>query len=317
MSAPRFLIVRFSAIGDCVMAAWAATAIRDRHPEAFLCWAAESRCAPVIDRATLVSRVEEMPRDRWKRHRWSPAVWRAQVAKYAGLRRLRFDVGLDLQGHTKTALCLRIASPKCRLAARSTDAIAARLNPIPLGREPGMHTVEWHQRMLDTLGDFPFPDRPAMPRDPEAARTLVERIGGDRPLATIAVSAGRPNKAYPEAGWAEVASGLMARGYRVAFLGGPQDRPIEVPNAVDLVGKLALPSTLEAVRLSAVHVAADTGSGHIAAALGVPVVSVFGPTNPATYRPYTVAGCVLREGRDPANVTPDTILDAVRDLVGR
>lgn len=316
MSAPRVLIVRFSAIGDCVMAAWAATAIRERHPDAFLCWAVESRCAPVVDRTHLVTRVEEMPRDRWKRHRWSPATWREEVAKYTGLRRLRFDFGLDLQGHSKTALCLRVARPKLRLAARSVDPFAARLNPVPEPRPPELHTVEWYGRVLQHAGDYAIPERPTMPRDPETARTLVERIGGDRPLATITVSAGQPEKVYPPAGWKAVAEGLLARGYRVAFLGGSVDRPIEMPGTVDLVGKLALASTLETVRLSAVHVAGDTGSGHMAAALGVPVVSVFG-TDPTWHRPFTPEGRVLRNGDSPADVSPQSILDAVRDLVGR
>ena len=317
MSAPRVLLVRFSAIGDCVMAAWAATAVRERHPDAFLCWAVESRCAPVIDRASLASRVEEMPRDRWKRARWSPETWRQMVAKYAGLRRLRFDVGLDLQGHSKTALCLRLARPKVRLASRATDPIAARLNPVLGVRPPGTHTVEWYGEMLQTVGDYRLPERPFMPRDPESARVLVERVGGDLPLATITVSAGQPEKAYPLAGWSKVAQGLLDRGYRVAFLGGPTDRPIELPNTVDLVGKLALASTLEAVRLSAIHLAGDTGNGHLAAALGVPVVSVFGPTDPAAFRPFTELARVLRNGPETGSVRPEEVLAAVRDLVGR
>lgn len=317
MSAPRALIVRFSAIGDCVMAAWAATAVRERHPDAFLCWAVESRCAPVVDRAALVTRVEEMPRHRWKRARWSPATWREQVTKYTGLRRLRFDFGLDLQGHSKTALCLRLAHPKVRIAARATDPIAARLNPVPSGRRPGTHTVEWQNQLLAMVGDYAIPERPLMPRDPEAAAALIARIGGDQPLATITVSAGQPEKSYPAEGWREVAEGLEARGYRVAFLGGPTDRPINMEGTVDLVGKIALASTLEAVRLSAVHLAGDTGSGHLAAALGVPVVSVFGPTDPKLYRPYTELGRVLRRDNDPALVTPTEILAAAKDLVGR
>ena len=317
VSAPRFLIVRFSAIGDCVMAAWTATALRNRHPDAFMCWAVESRCAPVIDRVDLASQVESMPRDRWKKAPWSPATWRSQVARYTSLRRLRFDVGIDLQGHMKTALCLRIAGPKVRLAARAVDGVAARLNPAPDERPPGMHLVEWHAHVLQSLGDYPYPERPIMPCDPKAARLLGERLGDGRPLATIAVSTGRPSKSYPEEGWGEVAQGLIERGYRVAFLGGAADRAVEVADAIDWVGKLDLTSTLEAVRLSAVHLAADTGTGHIAAALGVPVVSIFGPTDPAEYRPYTHRGRTLRQGDRTSSVLPSTVLDAVRELVGR
>ncbi|RYG27033.1 hypothetical protein EON82_00825, partial [bacterium] len=149
---------------------------------------------------------------------------------------------------------------------------------------------------------------------------LAGRLGivrHDRPLATITVSAGHPDKAYHANGWVEVAHGLMARGYRIAFLGGPTDKPIELPDTVDLVGKLALGSTLEAVRLSAIHLSADTGNGHMAAALGIPAVSVFGPTDPTAYRPYTQNGVVLRNGDRTDAVTPAEILRAAQELVGR
>ena len=181
--------------------------------------------------------------------------------------------------------------------------------------------MEWHDQMLRSVGDYALPERPIMPRDPEAARILVERVGGDRPLATITVSAGNPEKAYAADGWAEIAQGLMARGYRVVFLGGPGDPVIELPGTVDLVSKLALPSTLEAVRLSAIHLAGDTGTGHMAAAVGVPAVSVFGPTDPVTFRPFTKPqGRVLRhDDRDTASVPPvgDPGGGAGADLVGR
>jgi ADP-heptose:LPS heptosyltransferase len=299
------------------MAAWAATALRERHPDAFLCWAVESRCAPMLDRTRLVSRVEEIPRQRWKRTRWSPATWGEQIAKYARLRRLRFDVGFDLQGYSKTALCLRLAAPKRRVAIGTKDPVAQRLNPSIGIRPPGVHTIEWYGEALRSVGDYVIPQRPIMPHDPDAARSLSESIGGDQPLATITVSAGHENKAYYAQGWVEVAEGLMARGYRVALLGGPTDTPILLPGTVDLVGKLALGSTLEAVRLSTVHVSADTGNGHMAAAVGVPTVSVFGPTDPSAFRPYTDQGVVLRNGDRPDAVTPTEILQAVRDLVGR
>ena len=72
--------------------------------------------APVVDENRLVNSVAEFPRDKWKANRWSPATWREQLRAYAGLRKHKFDWGLDLQGHSKTALALRIAKPKRRLA---------------------------------------------------------------------------------------------------------------------------------------------------------------------------------------------------------
>jgi ADP-heptose:LPS heptosyltransferase len=71
---------------------------------------------------------------------------------------------------------------------------------------------------------------------------------------------------------------------------------------------------MAAVALSSVHLAADTGTGHIAAAYGTPVVSVFGPTQPQNYRPYTDRGIVLRGPEDTTNVPPDDVLAAALKL---
>jgi ADP-heptose:LPS heptosyltransferase len=307
------LVVRFSAIGDCVMSAWAATSIRYKHPEAYLCWAVESRCAAVIDRQTLCIRVVEFPRDRWKKRRWSPATWREQVATYARLRSMRFDMGFDLQGHSKTALCLRIAKPARRVQARATDSIAAKLNPM-IGQPPkGMHTIEWNQKVLQTLGDFDLPEAPIMP-------VTEPPLRDGRSLVTISVSAGHADKAYPAVQWTSVAEELVRAGHRVVFLGGPTDTAIPVEGSEDLVGRLGLEKSMAYVAASDLHLAGDTGTGHMAAAYGVPVVSVFGPTDPNVYRPYPrVNGqaIVLKEGSSTSEVRPAQILDAAHALLQR
>lgn len=316
MSNPRFLVVRFAAIGDCVMAAWTATAIRNAHPEAFLCWAVQSRCAPVIDRQELASRVIEFPRERWKRSRWSPKTWAEQVATYARLRGLGFDYGIDLQGHSKTALCLRIAAPKKRISARATDALAARLNPVALGSPEGKHMVEWNHEVLCQLGEYCLPERPIMPVRDEAWTSAREKLG-EGPLATISTGTGEARKIYPAEKWKEVASGLRDAGFQVAFIGGPTDPRIEVPGTLDLVGKMPLDQSMELVSHSQIHLAGDTGTGHMAAAYGVPVVSVFGPTNPSVYRPFTKQGVVVKGGDVPGDTAPSVVLDASMELMRR
>jgi ADP-heptose:LPS heptosyltransferase len=308
MSAPRYLIVRFSAIGDCVMAAWAATAIRQKHPDAFLAWAVEGRCAPVIDRYSLVTQRHEFPRDKWKLRRWSPQTWREQVVKYLRLRKLDFDFGVDLQGHSKTALCLYLANPRERISAGGTDGLSARLNPIKRGRPEGMHTVEWNNAVIETFDDFQIPERPILPDVPSDR---------EPDLVTISVSAGHPDKAYPAENWRVIAEKLLAEGFRVTFLGGPSDTPIDLPGSTDCVGKLRLKETLSKVAKSAVHLAADTGTGHMAAAVGTPVVSIFGPTDPRVYRPYCHHGTVLKVSDRPSDVSVEVVLEAAHGYLAR
>jgi ADP-heptose:LPS heptosyltransferase len=307
----RALVVRFSAIGDCVMAVPVAVAIRRSHPDAFIAWAVESRCAPVVDNGRLTNLRHEFQRDEWKQGRWSPRVWRDQLARYTSLRRNRFDIGIDLQGHSKTALCLRLAAPTKRLAAYATDSLARSLNPLAAGQRGERHAIEWSLEVLNQIGDFGREVEFIMPElgPPPLSPT--------KPLATIAVGAGQARKSYPSKRWAEVARGLLDRGFSVAWLGGFGELAPEIEGTADLVGKLSLAESMAAIGASAVHMAADTGSGHIAAAYGVPVVSVFGPTNPAVFRPWTDQGIVLREGKDPGTIGPDQVLKAAEALSGQ
>ncbi len=298
---PRILLVRFSAIGDCVMAAWTATSIKERHPDAFLVWAVEGRCAPVIDRHRLVSQRVEFPRDRWRLKKWSPATWREQVLKHTRLRKIGFDFGIDLQGHSKTAICLRVAAPKRRMAAAATDSFAAKLSPVLGDRPAGMHQVEWFQRVLQTMGDFSLPKSPVMPEVPSEM---------DPKLVSISVSAGQEFKEYPLERWQEIARQVVAAGYEVTLLGGRTDTGFEMPRVTNEVGKLRLKDTLSVVARSVVHLAADTGTGHMAAALGTPVVSIFGPTDPAIFRPYATNAVVLRNGESTTSVSTEEVLSA-------
>lgn len=302
----KFLLVRFSAIGDCVMSAWAATSIRHKFPDADLVWAADSRCADVIERDRLVSSVCEFPRDKWKASRWSPATWREQLLRYTSLRRYRFDYGLDLQGHSKTALCLRIAMPRERIAARATDALARRLNPT-LTQPEGTHIVDWNHEVLCRFGEFELSDRPIMPP-----------AGGpvDPYKVSFSVGAGHPSKRYPIEKWREVARLLRQEGLNLVALGGPEDRGTDAgPDAENKAGKLSLAETMSEVATSALHLAADTGTGHMAAAYGVPCVSVFGPMDPAKYRPYGPRVTVLRQSPDPGDVPPAAVVAAALDLL--
>ncbi|AIE84251.1 glycosyl transferase family protein [Fimbriimonas ginsengisoli Gsoil 348] len=271
----------------------------------------------MIDRTDLATQVWELPRDRWKRARWSPKTWAEQVSAYGRLRRLKFDIGIDLQGHSKTAICLRLSGAKRRIAAKATDAFAAKLNPVFGQRPAEMHVVEWNQQVLSAAGDFRLPDAPIMPRRQDAFEAIRRHIVEGKRLATISVSAGQPDKAYLAENWRVVAEALLADGYQVAYLGGPTDSPMNQEGTIDLVGKLPLSETLAAVQCSHLHLAGDTGTGHMAAACGVPVVSVFGPTDPAVFRPYTDNGIVLRDGRETSLVAPERVIRAAHELVRR
>ncbi|MBX3120030.1 MAG: glycosyltransferase family 9 protein [Fimbriimonadaceae bacterium] len=298
------------------MAAPVASSVRRASPESFIGWAVEKRCEDVVDTQRLVD----------DRASYDPKVFRKAKNRVAGMRRewayfirlrtLRFDVGLDLQGHSKTALCLRLAKPTKRFAIRATDVFARSLNPI-LSIKEGQHTVERNLEALRLATGLDTDPTPIMPEHSLEKEEMLSKLGKDRRIATISVSAGAQIKEYPLDRWSVVAQELLKQGYTVAFLGGPTDKAPGTPNAFDFVGKLSLAQSMAAVAVSSIHLAADTGTGHMAAAYGVPVVSIFGPTDPNLYRPYIEKGIVLCKGDATENVSTDEVIQAAITLNDR
>lgn len=305
---PRWLIVRFRAIGDCVMAAWVASAIRASQPESSIFWAVESHCAPVIDRAVLVQRVFKFPRNRWKKEKFSIRTLREQMTAYSRMRHLRLDYGIDLQGHSKTAICLRLASPKHRIAVQATDAFAKALNPVAKIGPNAVHVIEKHLEALRTFGEF---DLPLLPHMPSYALPASFELPNDP--VTLMTGASSANKSVPIETWSEVAQWLIQSGVPVVAVGGPNDPKLNLPGVSDLVGQTSLKQTMAVIASSKLHLAADTGTGHIASAYGVPVMSVFGSIghSPAEYRPWGLGNRVVVADGPAYSITPEAIIQGI------
>lgn len=294
------------------MAVPVASRIRRTFPNALIAWAVDTRISAVLDTERLVDLRYEVPRENWKSRHVS---WWLQLRHFARLRPFKFDYGLDLQGHSKTAICLRIANPKRRVASRATDIVARVVNPV-LPTFGAKHWVARNLEVLASLGEFGGDPSPIMPDVSRFEARLLQDISSFRNLVTISIGAGHPTKKYEPARWLEVADMLSHRGYSVALLGG-QGEDIPAPGIVNWIDKLSLAETMAAVSRSTLHLASDTGTGHIAAAYNVPVISVFGYTDPEQYRPYTENAIVLDAGRQMKGVSPAEILAAAESLLQR
>ncbi len=308
-AAPKVLIVRFSAIGDTLMDTWAVSSLRRNCPEATIHWLVESRCAPVLDTGRLLDRRIEVPRKGADGQK-SKGTMLKQLRLYASLRSEDYDVGVDLQGHSKTVIALRLAAPRRRFLARAKDTLAGWMGPV--APHKGTHHVEIAAEVLERATGIALTvdERPILPPAPAC----------ERDLALIAVSAGRPERALNQAAITAVARSLVSGGMRVELIGGPNDSaPSDSGGAENRVGKMSLAETLARVAQSSLLVAGDTGAGHMAAAYGTPVVSVFGPAPSALTRPWTDRLERIEGGERTDSVDGATILaacDRLRERCG-
>ena len=288
-SAPRFLIVRLGSLGDIVHAIPAAAAVRAAFPDARIDWLVDPRYVSLVQMVTAVSHVVPLdPR---------AGVIRL-LATLGELRRRKYTVAIDLQGLLKSAVLARLSGAD-RVLGFSPAHLRERMaryfySDAP--DTPGRHVVQKNLALVAALGiDTGLPEFPLdVPRTP--AVETVERQFGGAPFALINPGAAWPNKRWPPDRLAAVASALAERhALRSIVLWGPAERELAeaVVAAAGGAALLSPPTTIADLvalaRGAAIMVSGDTGPTHIAAAVGTPLVGIYGPTRPERNGPWRPA----------------------------
>jgi lipopolysaccharide heptosyltransferase I len=288
---PRILIVKLSAIGDVVHAMPVACALRERFPGAFIAWLAEGRCGDLLRGHSAVDELIVV------RRRWLKSPRQAWQLR-GTLRRLRFDVSIDLQGLTKSAVAAWLSDARRRIgfAGEMGRELSAWLNnDRHVARLP--HVVDRYLELLRPLGIDAPQVRFDLPHWPDAAATvegfLAHSAVADR-FAVINPGAGWPSKRWPPERFAAVARHLAAtHGLRsVVVWAGALERQWAGEIAAASAGSaMPAPATslvelAELARRATLLVASDTGPLHIAAAVGTPCVGLFGPMPAERNGPY-------------------------------
>lgn len=184
----------------------------------------------------------------------------------------------------------------------------------------GTHTVAMNLKLCAPLGIAPVPEVVAAfrPEDEAAARAAVPFDPDREPFAVVHVSPKFAYKRWTADGWIALVKWLRAAGLRVVFTGGrdPEERAellavkAKVPGlATDVSGRVSLAGVAALLQRARVFVGPDTAVTHMAAASGIPVVALFGPSNPVKWGPWP-AGCTdpvspwrLRGSQRVGNVT--------------
>ena len=159
------------------------------------------------------------------------------------------------------------------------------------------HTVAMNLRLLDSLGVTPLPTPVVNWRagDEAEARRACPGIDGPRPYAVLHVSPKFAYKRWTVAGWIALGRWLADRNLCVAVAGGVSlDERASVeqvmrglpPTSINLAGCVGLPALGYLLSRAALYVGTDTAVSHMAAALGVPSVVLFGPSNPVKWGPW-------------------------------
>lgn len=306
---PRILIIRLSAIGDVVRVLPALHALRDRHPHAQIDWAVEAKSAAAIEGHPALDRclVFERPGGRRK-------ALRAFRDFMREIREGRYEVTLDFHGILKSGLLAGASRAKERhgftppRARELSYLFSNRRTPLPSDR---LNRIEENLRLCTDAGAH-APLQPAPLYVPPHVAEIVdpffeETFSGAKHIVAVHPAVDRPEKQWPLGHFARLVDLLHADGrFDVLLTWGPGQRTMAEdvykrtrsnPAIAPETPKLQHYAHL--VSRAHLYFGGDTGPMHIAAAMGTPVVAVFGGTDPVKHAPLRTRHEVLYAGPAP------------------
>jgi heptosyltransferase-1 len=344
----RLLIVRLSAMGDVIHTLPAAQALRAKFPEAMIGWLIEERwaellCAPGTPlrgprsaQRPLVDWVHPVNLTGWRKSLLTFSTLQ-QIAKvWNDVRSARYDVAVDLQGAIRSAVLARWSGARVVYGAAEPRESPASLWYTRTAVTRGTHVVEQTLSVAEAVAKSKLQmPRIELPTDPLTEESVSQDLAehGVGEYAILNPGAGWGAKRWPAQRYGEVARQVAKDGLRCLVNFGPGEEELfqEVnaasggvvrPTKASITGLIAL------TRRARLFIGGDTGPMHLAAALQVPVVAIFGPTDPARNGPYGTRSIVLRNPASPTSharvakpdegmmeIRVDAVVDAARTLL--
>jgi heptosyltransferase I len=312
------LIVRLGSMGDIIHTLPAVTALRRAFPAVILGWVIEERWAELLctlpeprsgprsPRRPLVDRVHTVNTKSWRKSLLSTQTWEQIGAGLSELRAQRYEVAVDFQGAVRSAVLARWSgAPVIYGAVQPRENVASMFYTRQVMTR-GSHIVEQNFSLAEAVARRPL-EMPQIefPHD----RAVEDRRGnqlqhGIGDFVLLNPGAGWGAKQWPAERYGQVARRLREDGVKSLINFGPGEE--RLAKAVESNSERAaqgiacsLTELIALTRRARLFIGGDTGPMHLAAALGVPVVAIFGPTNPVRNGPFGTRSVVLRSPASP------------------
>ncbi len=286
MAGKKILIIKPSSLGDIIHSLPVLDALDRRFPGAEIHWLVAHGFEGILEGHPMLKRLWIIRKDEWKKIAKVPSTFAELRRLFRDLKEEKFDCVIDLQGLFRSGLIAKATGSSLRIGFKEAREGSTVFYTHTVKGGKDIHAVDRYLKVAAFLGcdvtdvQFPFP----LHRDPDSAWPVY----GD--YAVIAPGARRPIKRWPAQKFGELASLLPLKSY---VTGSRKERALadEVVkaskgNAESIAGKTDLKGLVGIIKGARFMISNDTGTMHIAAALGVPVFALFGPTNPVRTGPY-------------------------------
>ena len=305
MELHNILVIKLRYIGDVLLATPILHALRDAFPKARLTMAVNRGTEDILKENADLNDVLVVDR----------AGLAADIRFLREIRRRRFDCVIDLTDGDRSAVMAWASGAPIRIGLNDEQRWRGRLYTSVVMPQAA-HRVERDLAVLEALGLEPIYSPPVLRtsiRDDMDAIELLESLGvmntlgvPHRPLVLMHPGARYWFKAWPVERFAELSDRLSdAHGCQVLIGGAEQDRSAaEAIHArarsapIVLTGRADLRQFAALLKRCTLFIGHDTGAMHIAAAVGTPIVALFGPSDPAEWGPCGRHVSILYKGMD-------------------
>ncbi|MCO6430217.1 MAG: glycosyltransferase family 9 protein [Deltaproteobacteria bacterium] len=285
----RILIVLMGSLGDVVRGMSLVSPIKTAYPKCELSWLVEPKCEGIVKLNPKIDNVILFDRRR---------PLKSLLGLAGQLKRAQFDLVLDLQRHLKSGLFSWLTRAPRRIGFHRANAKEFNwlFNNEQIGRYPAdAPKLEHYLKFLEKIGveysqprvDFSLED--GMRRSADTRARLGEKY------CAVVLGSSWPSKDWPAEGYLKLLQLLLAESQmKVALLGdggqldlsGRLESSAASERVINLAGRTALDELVAVVSRAAFCIGPDSGPGHIAGALGVPYISLFGPTSDSRTAPH-------------------------------
>ena len=289
----RFLIVKFGSLGDIVHCLPSVSQLRQAFPNAEIDWLVERKNQQAVELSHLDVRLVPIDTYQWRN---SPSIGHArEIAEFVwALRTDGYDCAIDFQGLIKSAFFAYLSGAPVRIGWER-DFLKESVSHFfytEVVKPKRIHIIDQQMELLKPLGIEPDWYCEAPLRAPESARRSVdEKLKGLKDYVLINPGGNWPTKCWEPERYGALAGRLMNDGLPVAVTWGPGEDEM-VRRLVHTAGnevRQVRSNLEELVALcegAKLFVGGDTGPMHFAAAVGTPIVSIFGPTSSDRNGPF-------------------------------
>ena len=295
----KILIIKPSALGDIVQALPAACCLAENFPDAQIHWFVRPEYSPLIENHKSIHKIIIFDRKKLGKWWYKPSAFAELIRLIRQLRSEKYDIVFDFQGRFRSAIFAWFSDCKQRIGMTGTQEITGMFYTREIAQSPKtVHLVDYFIDMVCVAGakktKVRFDLKPSQEASAQAQKILSENRAHRDHYAVFVPGATVESKKWPIENFAALAEKIDAK-YRcsIVAVGAESDKAIAEnlkaaaqTHIVNLAGKTNIAQLVAVLAGAKFVVSNDTGPAHIAAALGVPMVLIFGFTNPSRVGPY-------------------------------